>query len=154
MPRESKLDHRIFIAAPAAVVWEAVADLAAVQAYNPMVDKASILPGPREGVGAGRTCTTKQGDVVERIIGWRPPKAIEMELVSSPWPVRSMRWTTELAERADGVDISQQLAYIPKYGVLGSLLDAIAMRRQMDKSITGVFQALKAYCEGKANGDA
>ena len=152
--RESRLDHRIVISAPLAIVWEAIADLTAVQAYNPMVATAVLLPGPREGIGAGRTCSTKQGDVVERVIGFRPPQSIEMELVSSPWPVRSMRWATELAERDGGVEVSQRLVYAPKYGVLGSLLDMLAMRRQMGKSITTVFLALKAYCEERAHGDA
>lgn len=152
--RESRLDHRIVISAPLAVVWEAIADLTAVQAYSPMVDAAMLLPGPREGVGAGRTCTTRQGDVVERVVGFRPPQSIEIELVSSPWPVRAMRWTTELAEMGSGVEVSQRLVYTPKYGMLGSVLDLLAMRRQMDKSITAVFQALKAYCEKRAHGDA
>ena len=152
--RESRLDHRIAISAPLAIVWEAIADLTAVQAYNPMVDTAALLPGPREGVGAGRTCSTKQGDVVERVVGFMPPRSIEMELVSSPWPLRSMRWTTELAERGSSVEVSQRLVYAPKYGTLGLLLDVLAMRRQMNKSIATVFQALKAYCESRANGHA
>ena len=44
--RESRLDHRIVISAPLAIVWEAIADLTAVQAYNPMVATAVLLARP------------------------------------------------------------------------------------------------------------
>jgi hypothetical protein len=150
MTRDTTLSHRIFIAAPAEVVWQAIADLEAVADYSPTVSKASLIPGPHEGVGAGRSCTTKQGEVVERIVGWDKPHTIEIELVSSPWPVRSMRWRTEILPKPGGVEVAQVLSYAPSLGVVGAVLDAVVMRRAMDRTIASVFNALKAYCEKKA----
>jgi ribosome-associated toxin RatA of RatAB toxin-antitoxin module len=154
MPSDTRLSHRIFIAAPPDIVWAAIADLEAVQAYHPTVSKASLLPGPREGVGAGRTCVTKQGELVERIVGWEKSKAIEMQLVSSPWPVKAMRWRTEIAPQARGTEVAQELTYAPSLGILGMVLNALMMRRTMDRAIASVFEALKAYCETKAKADA
>jgi hypothetical protein len=150
MARDTTLSHRIFIAAPVDVVWHAIADLEAVADYNPTVSKASLMPGPREGVGAGRSCTTKQGDVVERVVGWDKPNAIEIELVSSPWPIRSMRWRTEVLPKAGGAEVVQALSYTPSLGLIGGILNAVVMRRAMDRTIASVFDALKAYCEKKA----
>ena len=149
---ETRLVHRIFIEAPPEIVWSAIADLEAVREYNPGISGASLTPGPREGVGAGRRCTTKQGDLVERVIGWDEPKAIEMQLVSSPWPVKGMRWRTALAPNGGGTDLFQDLSYAPQ-GLLGTVLNVLMMRRTMDKALAGVFAALKEYCERKAKAD-
>jgi ligand-binding SRPBCC domain-containing protein len=154
MPQDTRLSHRIFIAAPPEIVWAVIADLEAVQAYNPTVSKASLLPGPREGVGAGRTCLTRQGEAVERIVGWEKSKAIEIELVSSPWPVKAMRWRTEISPEKRGTAVTQELSYAPSLGILGAILNALIMRRTMDKTIASVFEALKAYCEKKAEAHA
>jgi hypothetical protein len=148
--RDTRLSHRIFIAAPVDVVWQAIANLESVADYNPTVSKASLLPGPRQGLGAGRRCTTKQGEVVERIVGWNEPNAIEIELVSSPWPIKSMRWRTEIQPKPGGAEVAQELNYAPSLGVIGGILDAVMMRRAMDRTIASVFNALKAYCETKA----
>src|SRR5262245_51965007 len=150
MSHDTRLSHRIFIGAPVDVVWHAIADLEAVADYNPTVSKASLVPGPREGIGAGRSCTTRQGEVVERIVGWDEPNAIEIELVSSPWPIRSMRWRTEILPRPGGAEVAQELSYAPSLGVIGGILNALMMRRTMDRTIATVFDALKAYCENKA----
>jgi hypothetical protein len=154
VPRDTSLVHRIFIAAPPEIVWAAIADLEAVQAYNPTVSKAQLIPGPREGVGAGRSCTTKQGKVVERVIGWDKPNAIEMQLVSSPWPVKAMRWRTELSPQAHGTQVAQELQYAPSLGLVGAVLNALMMKRTMDKTVAAVFESLKEYCERKAKTDA
>jgi hypothetical protein len=148
--RDTRLSHRIFIDAPPDIVWTAIADLEAVQEYNPGISKAVLVPGPREGIGAGRTCLTKQGEVVERIVGWEKPNAIEIELVSSPWPVRRMRWRTEIMPQAQGTAVAQELSYMPALGIVGAVLNALMMRRNMDKAIAAVFDGLKAYCEKKA----
>jgi hypothetical protein len=153
MTRDTRLSHRIFIAAPPETVWEAIADLEAVQAYNPSVSKASLLDGPRSGVGAGRTCLTEQGEVVERVVAWDEPNAIEMQLVSSPWPIRHMRWRTEVRAQALGTDVSQELTYAPSLGALGQVLDALMMRRKMDRAVAAVFESLKSYCEERAKTD-
>jgi ribosome-associated toxin RatA of RatAB toxin-antitoxin module len=154
MAPDTRLSHRIFIAASPDVVWAAIADLEAVQAYNPTVSRVSLLPGPSDGVGARRSCATKQGEVVERVIGWDEPTAIEMQLVSSPWPVMNMRWRTEIMPRQFGTDVTQELSYAPSLGVLGTLLNALVMRRVMNKTIASVFDALKVYCEKKDHTNA
>jgi ribosome-associated toxin RatA of RatAB toxin-antitoxin module len=150
MASGTRLSHRIFIDAPPDIVWAAIADLEAVQEYNPGISKAALIAGPREGIGAGRTCLTKQGEVVERIVAWEKPNAIEMQLVSSPWPIRNMRWRTEVSPKARGTQVSQELTYAPSLGVIGGILNALMMRRTMDKAIASVFDGLKAYCEKKA----
>ena len=113
--------------------------------------RAVLLDGPREGIGAGRTCVTKQGEIVERVIGWEKSNAIEMQLVSSPWPVERMQWRTEIHPQAHGTEVAQELSYAPSLGVIGTILNALVMRRTMDRTISSVFASLhpgKGLVEG------
>lgn len=61
------LHNEIRINAPMEAAWRPVADLVAVQDWNPMVNSARDLSDQREGVGAGRRCELKpKGWVDER----------------------------------------------------------------------------------------
>jgi ligand-binding SRPBCC domain-containing protein len=147
MDGATELSHSVQIDAPAARVWQVLADLEAVQHYNSSVQKAAYLPGQREGVGAGRQCTVKEGVLKERVIAWDPGRALEMELVESPWPIVFMRWRTELVERDGGTLIQQKMRYKLKFGLLGALLNAMVMRGKMDRQLSSIFASLKRYVE-------
>ena len=124
--RESRLDHRIVIAAPLAIVWEAIADLTAVQAYNPgRHGGASSRPAQRRRGGpqlhhqAGRTGRA----------GRRLGRRKRSRCSSSPAHGRSDRCagapslpTGGRRRRRPGTGLCAE------YGVVGALLDALAMR--------------------------
>jgi hypothetical protein len=150
MDGATELSHSVQINAPTAVVWRVLADLEAVQYYNGAVQKASYLSGQREGVGAGRKCFVKEGVLTEKVVGWDSGRSIEMELISSPWPVAFMRWKTELAEQSGGTLVRQKMRYKLKFGPLGSLLNAMVMRGKMDRQLNGIFANLKTYVERQA----
>lgn len=143
------LRHQIRIDAPVDAVWKAVADLVAVQHYNPMVVSARHISDKREGVGATRRCELKpKGWVEERVWEWSPPRAIGLEVAASKWPVVFMKWKTELQGEGKGTVVSQELSYKMKFGPLGAPMDALMMRRKMDKGIAEIFDNLKRFVEG------
>jgi uncharacterized protein YndB with AHSA1/START domain len=142
------LRHEIRIDAPVAAVWKAVGDLVAVQHYNPMVVSARYVSDRREGVGATRRCELKpKGWVEERVWDWHPPHVIGLEVAASTWPVVFMRWRTELHEDGNATRMSQEMTYKVKFGLLGALLDALIMRRMLNRGVSDVFAALKRYVE-------
>jgi uncharacterized protein YndB with AHSA1/START domain len=142
------LHHQIRIDAPIESVWAAVADLVAVQQWNPMVASARYTSETRQGVGAARRCELKpRGWVEERVWDWNPPHVIGLEVAASTWPIAFMKWRTELERDGSATRMSQEMQYKVKFGPLGALLDALIMRRQMDKGISGTFDALKRYVE-------
>jgi ligand-binding SRPBCC domain-containing protein len=144
------LHHRIRIDAPIGDVWKAVSDLVAVAAYNPLVKSAKCLSGGLEGVGAARRCELQpSGWVEERVWAFEPPRAIGFEVAASEWPIVFMRWKTELAEDGEATVVTQQMSYKLKLGPLGALLDAIVMRRKLDRSVRDVFEGLRRYVEGR-----
>ena len=62
------LQHRVRIEAPVEVIWATIADLVAVQRYNPMVATAAYLSVQHRGIGAVRRCElTPKGWVEERV---------------------------------------------------------------------------------------
>jgi carbon monoxide dehydrogenase subunit G len=144
----TKLHHEIRIAAASDRVWPVLADLEAVQRYNHTVSGARYLSDAREGLGTSRRCELKpKGYVCERVIGWEPGKAITLELYEHQWPIRTMTWRTELIPDGRGTRVAQEMAYEMKFGILGALLDRLAMRRNIDRTVGTIFERLKRYIE-------
>jgi ligand-binding SRPBCC domain-containing protein len=144
----SELHHAIKIKAAPDKVWEVLSDLEAVQNYNPMVVRARYISPNREGVGAARPCDLKpKGYVRERVTGWEPKQAITMELYESPWPIAFMRWRPELRPDGSGTILTQRMEYRLKFGLLGKIMDALMMRRMLNKGITETLTNLKRFIE-------
>jgi hypothetical protein len=49
-------------------VWEALADFTRVIDWNPFISEAHAVGGVLRGVGAGRSCTTGDGGVIEEFV--------------------------------------------------------------------------------------
>jgi hypothetical protein len=43
--------------------------------------------------------------------------------------------------------VRQEINYKVKFGPLGALMDALMMRRKLDKGISEIFESLKHYVE-------
>ncbi|MBI5379016.1 MAG: SRPBCC family protein [Nitrospirae bacterium] len=143
-----ELQHTITINAPPDKVWKVLADLEAVQHYNPTVSRAQYISTNRQGVGASRQCDLKpKGVLKERVIAWEPNQAIALELYESPWPVAFMRWRTDVKPHGSETVVSQRMEYRVKFGILGSLLDRLVMRQTLDRTIADVFDGLKRFVE-------
>lgn len=144
----SSLSHKIQVDSIPANVWDVLADLEAVQHYNPKVKSAKYISDDRIGVGAARECDLgKDGIIKERIIGWNQNQYIAMELYESSWPLEFMRWKTNITPTAKGTTITQKLEYKMKFGMLGSIMDNLMMKSMMDKTISDVFVSLKDFVE-------
>jgi uncharacterized membrane protein len=144
----SKLHHETTIDAPVQRVWQVLANLEEVQHYNPLVTQTRYVSSNREGPGATRRCEFKpKGFSVERVIEWRPDEVLGIELIESSWPLKSSRWWTRLSPEGEKTRVSQDLEYEPKWGVLGKLMDAMMMRRKMDRTIADIFVGLKEFAE-------
>lgn len=144
----TRLHHEIKINSPVEKVWGVLADLEAVQYYNPMVKTARYISPNREGVGAARQCDFKpKGYVKERVIEWIPKKAMTIEMYEHQWPVKFMRWRTDLQPQGNDTLVSQNLEYEMKFGLLGKIMNALMMKRKMYGGIAGVFESMKQFIE-------
>jgi hypothetical protein len=140
--------HEIEAQCPPERVWTLLANLEAVQTYNPGVREAKIRGDRRTGVGATRVCELlPRGRVVERVTHWEEGRALGLEVAESDWPIHYMRWVTRVEPAGGGTRISQELEYKVKFGALGWLLDRLAMERKLRTTLDTVFASL-VRCAG------
>src|SRR5262245_26301644 len=143
--------HDIQASCPPHRVWALLADLEAVQRYNPAVRTATVEGKQRTGVGARRACElVPRGRVVERVTHWEEGRAVGLEVAESDWPVHFMRWVTRLASAPTGSVITQTLEYHVKFGPVGWLLDQLVMKRKLTATLNSVFDNLVKHAEGRA----
>ena len=142
------LRHEIEATCPPASVWALLADLEAVQHYNPTVRTAAIKGVRRTGIGAERVCELlPKGRVVERVTHWEDGRTLGLEVAESDWPIQFMRWVTRLEPKGGGTRISQTLEYALKFGPAGWLLDRLLMRRKLSATLDDVFNRLARRAE-------
>src|SRR5262245_10618458 len=147
----TKIHHEIQAACPPERVWALLADLEAVERYNPGVKSAAIEGAQRSGVGAKRSCElVPKGRVVERVTHWEDGRAVGLEVTESDWPVLFMRWVTRLEPDSGGTRITQSLEYAVKFGMLGRLLDGLVMKRKLTAALDGVFATLVKHAESSS----
>jgi ligand-binding SRPBCC domain-containing protein len=145
------IHHDVHVACPPERVWALLADLEAVQRYNPGVRRAAIEGPQRTGVGARRLCDlVPKGRVVERVTHWEDGCALGLEVAESDWPIHFMRWVTRVEPQGSGARITQSLEYQVKFGPLGWLLDRIVMKRKLTATLNAVFASLVRHAESGA----
>lgn len=147
------IHHEILAACPPERVWALLADLEAVQHYNPGVRHAAVEGALRAGVGARRSCELlPKGRVVERVTHWEDGRAVGLELESHDFPVEFMRWVTRIEPHGGGTRITQSLEYQVKFGPFGWLLEQMVMKRKLTATLDAVFASLARHAEGSAAG--
>jgi hypothetical protein len=131
-------------------VWTLLADLEAVERYNPGVREARIRGTPRTGIGAMRVCELlPSGRVTERVTHWEEGRALGLEVAASDWPIQFMRWVTRVEPRGGGgTRITQELEYRVKFGPVGWLLDRFMMERKLRASLDTIFASLVKHASG------
>jgi carbon monoxide dehydrogenase subunit G len=143
------IQHEVHAACSPERLWALLADLEAVERYNPGVRSAAIEGSRRTGVGARRSCELlPKGRVVERVTHWEEGRALGLEVAESDWPIHFMRWVTRLEPSGGGTRITQSLEYEVKFGVLGWVLDSLVMRRRLRATLDEVFAGLVRHAEG------
>jgi hypothetical protein len=146
------IHHEIEVACSPERVWAVLADLEAVQHYNPTVRTAAVKGTRRTGVGAERVCDLlPKGRVVERVTHWEDGRAVGLEVAESDWPIHFMRWVTRIEPKGDCSLITQELEYAVKFGPLGWLLDKLVMKRKLTSTLDDVFARLATRAEASAD---
>jgi len=142
------LKHEIKINASKGQVFSTLANLELVEKYNPGVVSAHYISTEHNGVGAARECDIgKEGKIRERVTGFEDGKFISMELYEHSWPLEFMYWKTVVERVNNATVVSQTIEYKVKFGILGTLLDKLVMKNNLDKSMNEIFKSMKNYIE-------
>jgi hypothetical protein len=143
------ITHDLRASCPPGRLWELLSVIEAVATYNPGISAARLRSAKSGGLGAERECDlVPKGKVVERVIHWEDGKAVGLEIVESDWPITFMRWVTRIHPEGSGARVTQKLEYEVKFGPLGALLDALVMRRSIDKAVAAALDGMIRRAEG------
>ncbi len=119
-----------------------------IHRFNPHLLGSHVLEGGEScGVGTRRQCDLKRGGSLhERVVEWRPGESHTVEIDAPSMPVTNMRTTMAVRSVGEGCcEVSMNSRYLPKYGMLGRLLDALFLRHVMRSMLRGVVVGLGRY---------
>jgi uncharacterized protein YndB with AHSA1/START domain len=144
----TQLTNSIEIDASPAAVWAALADLEALDAYDPQVQRAAITGELQTGVGASRRCDLlPRGWFEETVTRWEAPHALAFELTTCSLPVKRLRHEYAVTATGTTTRVQQVMNYDLRGGRAGILLDRLVVRKRWDNGIKGFLAGLKQHIE-------
>lgn len=143
-----RVTSQVTIEAPRQRVWDLIADLEAVQEYNPGVQSAHLITEEAEGVGAGRHCELRpRGWVDEKIREWDAGRSYTIDIVESNLPIAGATAQFFFEEVEAGTLVTVNFDYEVKYGALGRVLDRLMISRRFDRAVPAIIGGAKRHIE-------
>ncbi len=130
--------------ATTAQLWPLIADVRAIEHWNPNVDTVDLLSEQPTGLGAARRCNFYDGtNVREEVVELEEEGRVRLELSEFSLPMKQLYAEISIAPKADGgAEITFALDYEVKFGPLGKLMGATVIRGQMKKMAARILAAL------------
>jgi ligand-binding SRPBCC domain-containing protein len=145
------LENSVVIEAPPSAVWAVLAELDGLARYDPAIALSEVESSEASGVGASRRCTLKAGGWFrERVTTWEAQRRLAFELYECTLPVRRLQHRYTLTGEGNGTRVEQRMEYELKFGLVGALLDIVAVRRKWDLGIKVFLDGLKKEVEASA----
>jgi len=126
--------------------WKLLQDYKNIDFFNPFVKNSFLLDESQEtGVGALRQCDFTDGKnfIKERIIDWQVGKSFTVDIYESTMPVDKLHSSLGITPSPFGTQFYMHVEYTPKWGILGAILNQIAMKGQFKKMANGVPKGLE-----------
>ncbi len=146
------LHNEITINAPIEKVWGVLANLEALEHYDPVVKKSTLLTTELSGLGASRKCDCADNKnwFEEQVTEWKPNEALTFEITSCTIPMQRLTHRYTLFREGNTTKVKQEMNYKMKFGFFGTILDKLFVKNQTDQSIKRFFSGLKTYTENEA----
>lgn len=135
--------------APADVVWHTLSKLDDIQIYMQAVKKSVMSSSSSEGVGAQRTCDIEGiGTLAEQIVEWNDGTGFKYEVVAGrPAIMRKLSNRWEMRKVGNQTEVSMEIEAHAKYGMIGHLLERIAIKPQIARASMAGLAQVKYYLE-------
>ena len=138
------------IDAPVSAVWSALADIGEIHAWNPGVVGSHATSAEPTGLGATRHCDLKGNNFLkEEVVTFRPNEAITFRITDTNLPFRSADIRFTLTPDGDQTIVTCSPVYKLKFGLFGSLIDALAVRRTYSNGMKSLLWGLKKHVEAE-----
>ena len=133
--------------------WALLDDFGQAAAYSPGIEHSVIVNGIPRGKGARRACTLERGGTVqEEIIAYQSRQGFTIEMVEfGPVPLKKNRVQVSVeAVDAQHTRISLHMKFLPRFGILGWLLAKLVLKGQLEKTLYGVIDGIRACVKARA----
>jgi len=143
------IQNEITINAPIDRIWEALSNIRELEKYDPTVEKCTALSESKNGIGAKRKVTLKDGKnwFEEKCTVSKLNKALKYELISCSFPIQNLNHSYTFERNGSRTTVKQVMDYKVKFGFFGKIIDYLVMRKQSDKGIKLFLDGLKSYTE-------
>ena len=129
-------------------VWRTLSDIGSISAWNPGVVQSHITTERAEGLGAGRHCDLGGRNYLdETVTEWEAGRRLTMRITKTNLPFKRADIRFVLRKHEGGTVVSVSPDYELKYGVLGTLLDRLFVRRTYLKGMKALLEGLKRHVE-------
>ncbi len=143
-----EISREAIVAAAKDSTWALLANLEAVELYDPGVEHAFFVSNQHQGPGAARQCDLADGTYVkERIVDWRDGEGYEIEVyedTTNDFPFTDQRVRFSVRAEGAGTLVRMTYSYAPK---AESGLDRVQAAAIADEVVTGVLSGLQNFIQ-------
>lgn len=137
------------INAPVDIVWQTLADIGAIEKWNPGVRASHLTSQQDIGVGAARFCDLGGKNYLnETVVVWQPEAQLTMRITATNMPFASADIQFFLhADQEGNTAVTVSPRYQLKWGLFGRLLNRLYVGAAYKKGMEALLAGLKAYVE-------
>ena len=140
------------INAPIEDVWAALAEVGDIHEWNPGVHHSYVTTEETAGLGAARHCDLGGRNYLkEEVVEFDEGQRITMRIVETNLPFETADIRFHLVDQGGATNVTVAPEYELKYGPLGSLLDAVYVRKTYEKGMAALLRGLKRHVEEQAS---
>lgn len=134
----------VHVRASPGTVWQVLADIGAIDRWNPGLVVSDLTTSWGRGIRAARQCELGDANFLEEEVSeWRPGRRLTMRVMRTNFPFHRAKIQFRLKPEAEGTRVEVSPSYRLKYGLLGELLDCLYVRRSYRRGMEALLQGLK-----------
>ena len=138
------------INAPSSKIWTVLSDFSNIQTFHPNVLDVDQLSKVDRGLGAERRCNFYGGgSAVEKIISWDDERQFftcTVTELAAPILNVTAGMRVNIID-SDHCDVQIEMTYVPKWGIVGKILNLLVLRMAMRSTFSKVLAGLKHHVE-------
>lgn len=147
----SSFTEDIVIGASPEAVWAVLGDIGSIADWNPGV-RNSYLVGDSTEMGGRRHCELGGKNYLdEEVVRWEALRHLTMRITATNLPFKEADIRFTLVPVDNGTQVTVSPIYSLKFGLLGTLMDYLVVRRRYAKGMQDLLAGLKTAVEGHDN---
>ncbi len=129
-------------------VWPVLADIGNIYQWNPGVVSSHTTTEETTGLGTCRYCDLGGKNYLdEEVVEWQVGQRLTMRITGTNLPFKTADIRFSLRPDNGGTLVAVSPDYTLKFGLLGTLLNGIYVRRTYAKGMNALLAGLKDYVE-------